>query len=96
MLNSAPALPQLLIQTVVSEALVEDRAKDDITTDILQNKNLSATGQFIAKEEGLICGLKLVIATFERLDKTVICDFLKADGDTVKKNELIRTVKGNA
>ena len=96
MLNSAPALPQLLIQTVVSEALVEDRAKDDITTDILQNKNLSATGQFIAKEEGLICGLQLVIATFERLDKTVICDFLKADGDTVKKNELIGTVKGNA
>ena len=96
MLNSHPALPQLLIQTVVSEALVEDRAKDDITTDILQNKNLSATGQFIAKEEGLICGLKLVIATFERLDKTVICDFLKADGDTVKKNELIGTVKGNA
>ena len=96
MLNSAPALPQLLIQTVVSEALVEDRAKDDITTNVLQNKNLSATGQFIAKEEGLICGLKLVIATFERLDKTVICDFLKADGDTVKKNELIGTVKGNA
>ena len=96
MLNSHPALPQLLIQTVVSEALVEDRAKDDITTNVLQNKNLSATGQFIAKEEGLICGLKLVIATFERLDKTVICDFLKADGDTVKKNELIGTVKGNA
>ena len=96
MLNSAPALPQLLIQTVVSEALVEDRAKDDITTNVLQNKNLSATGQFIAKEEGLICGLKLVIATFEKLDKTVNCDFLKADGDTVKKNELIGTVKGNA
>ena len=89
MLNSHPDLPQSLIQTTVSEALVEDRAKDDITTNILQNKNLSATGQFIAKEEGLICGLELVIVAFETLDKTVTCDFLKADGDTVKKNELI-------
>lgn len=96
MLNSHPDLPQSLIQTTVSEALVEDRAQDDITTNILQNKNLSATGQFIAKEEGLICGLELVIVAFETLDKTVTCDFLKADGDTVKKNELIGTVRGNA
>ena len=57
MLNSAPALPQLLIQTVVSEALVEDRAKDDITTNVLQNKNNKANIQQVPR----------VVALYNRL-----------------------------
>ena len=96
MLNNHPALPDSLIQTAVSEALVEDKAKDDITTNVLQNENLTATGQIIAKEEGIICGLELVIVVFKTLDKTITWEFLKTDGETIKKNELIGTVRGNA
>ncbi|MFH1541160.1 MAG: carboxylating nicotinate-nucleotide diphosphorylase [Elusimicrobiota bacterium] len=84
------------IKTIVKLALKEDVPKGDITTDVLISKNKIILAKFIAKENGVVCGLDIAKLVFQQLDKKI--KFVKNinDGQKVKNGQVIATVKGKA
>lgn len=84
------------ILPLIKLSLKEDIGKGDITTNILINKNLKIKAKMIAKEKGIIAGIKVVQWVFQTLDKKVKFKILKNDGEKVKPKETILEIEGNA
>ncbi len=84
------------IEQIVSLALNEDVGTGDITTLSTVSEDKVASGRFIAKEDMIICGLPLAAYIFGRVDPTIRFEAHFADGDTVKKGDVIAEVCGNA
>lgn len=81
------------IDLIIEEALKEDIPSGDISSMYLFSDQES-TGEFIAKESGIISGIKVCKRTFEIMDGSLNFKILKHDGDAVSKGEVIATVKG--
>lgn len=76
-------------------ALEEDIGTGDITTDLLVNKSSVSKAELLIKQDGVIAGLKIFRIVYELLDKNVKINFLKKDGDRVKKGNVIGIIRGN-
>ena len=76
--------------------LNEDIGTGDITTTSCVSETASCTGQLIAKESGVICGLNVVVLMFNLLDKSVIIVPKIDDGDLIHAGDVIATIYGNS
>lgn len=83
----------IIIDEIIKKALIEDRVYDDITTESITCKESRAEIELIVKEEGKICGLEIFHRVFEILGDVDV-EFLKSEGDLVKKGELIARLRG--
>jgi nicotinate-nucleotide pyrophosphorylase (carboxylating) len=81
---------------VIKAALREDVGSGDITTVATVASGKTACGRFIAKEEGVICGLPVLERVFSLLDDTVMVTAKVAEGDDVIKGDLIAEISGPA
>lgn len=81
---------------IILGSLREDAPNGDITTEYTVNKNEVISGRFIAKADGVICGLPIMTRTFELIGGMVELDISVNEGDFVKKGEVIASVFGNA
>lgn len=77
-------------------ALKEDIGTGDITTNCCIPAENTAEGRFVAKEDGVVCGLGVAARVFELLDGKISFTPLVKDGGAVKKGEAIAEVKGPA
>ena len=88
----------LLIDEFIKDALAEDIGTGDITTNTTIVKDSVIAGRFIAKEDGIICGLEVCRRVFYLIDETI--EFVLSedifDGKELKKGDIIATVSGNA
>ena len=82
--------------SVIDAALKEDLGSGDLTTNACVPEDAAVRGRYIAKEDGVICGLALCALVFERLGGGVSFTALKKDGEAVKKGETAALVSGNA
>lgn len=89
-------LNEMMIKDIVKRALLEDIGTGDITTISTVPEDKQITGSFLAKEDGILCGLGVVRAVFAEVDKSVSLITAFKDGDTLKKGEVFAKVKGNA
>lgn len=82
------------IEKLVQLALAEDLGNGDITSLGTIPESATGSGQFIAKDEGVIAGLAVVDKIFWKLDTSV--NFIPAvrDGDMVKNRQIIATIQG--
>ena len=76
--------------------LREDIGTGDITSESCIPEDVNAIGRFIAKESGIICGLDIAVQLFELVDKSVIFEPIKNDGDLVNKGDIIANISGPA
>lgn len=83
-------------QRIIKTALSEDMAYGDITTQACIPQNKRAHGYFIAKEDGVICGLELLRQTFSLIDDTVCVTLKMCDGQRAAKGGVIAEVEGPA
>lgn len=83
-----------IIRAIVKEALEEDIGRCDITTIYTVPPHIQGKAVIIAKESGLLCGIKVVRAVFKELDKHIIFKSLKNDGEVFQKNEQIASISG--
>lgn len=74
--------------------LEEDMPFGDITSDHVLDENQLGSGQFIAKENGIICGLPVLEKIFMMIDKEVKIEFFKKDGDLIQIKDVIATISG--
>ena len=82
------------VQTIVARALGEDVGDGDVTTLCTISPTATLSGQFIAKEAGVVAGLGVVGLTFSLVDEAVQFIPLIADGDQVEIGQQIATVDG--
>ena len=84
------------LDDLIRRALDEDIGTGDITTLSTVSEDKQIEGSFIAKEEGVICGLPLLKRLFELLDPSVQLECLVTDGVSVKKGDVIARISGPA
>ncbi len=84
-----------LVLRLVSEALEEDHAFEDITTRALVPADQRGRAVVIAKGEGVLAGLAFARATFESVDLGLRWTEERADGDTLAPGDRIAVVEGS-
>ncbi len=85
-----------LLNKIIKRALEEDLNTGDITTMSTVPKETNISGNFIAKTDGILCGIDIAKSVFAYLDPQVKLDCFFKDGDTVKKGDVIAKIKGRA
>ncbi|MDP2892417.1 MAG: carboxylating nicotinate-nucleotide diphosphorylase, partial [Bacillota bacterium] len=84
------------VDKIVRIALAEDIGRGDITTLSTVSIDKHASGCFISKEDGIICGLPVVKRVFEMMDRAISLECHVDDGDAVEKGAVIAEVSGPA
>ena len=77
-------------------ALKEDLGTGDITTLACVPEAAEASGEFVAKEPGVLCGIGIAGRVFDLVDSGVRLLPLKKDGDKVEKGDIIAKISGRA
>ena len=83
-----------LVRSLAEAALVEDRAKDDITTDALIPADQRGRAQMLAKSAGVLAGMPLAKAAFDAVDSSLAWQTKKGDGERVAPGDTVATVEG--
>ncbi len=87
-----PNLPLDLIR----HALAEDGADSDITTLCTVPEEQQTRADIIARQVGVIAGLRVAAATFRELDPRVSVDLLVEDGASVQAGQVVAHISGPA
>jgi len=89
-------LNQYVLDELITEALKEDIGQGDITTLSTVDADKRISGRFIAKEDGVICGLPVMKRVFELLDPAIEVTVFAEEGDFISKSGVIAEIEGNA
>ena len=85
-------LMQFQIDDMIKTALAEDINYIDVTTDYLVDEDKTDTAQYVAKAEGVLCGIEIALRVFTLLDPTAQFEVLIHDGEQVKKGDIIARI----
>lgn len=83
------------IDKYILDALKEDITSEDVTTNAIMKEKIEGHVDLIAKENGIVCGLKVFERTFTLLDEQTKLITSYHDGDYVKKGDCIGEVQGD-
>jgi len=84
------------IDKLILAAFEEDIGTGDITTNTTIPSGTQASGKFIAKESGVICGIDVAARCFELSDKDIRFTPFVKDGDRISKGDVIAEISGPA
>lgn len=87
-------LNQMYVDNLIKTALLEDINYIDVTTDYLIDEDQKGAAQFLAKADGVLCGLDVALRVFELLQPDFKAEVFKKDGDVLKKGDIIAKVYG--
>lgn len=87
-------LNQFYVDDLIKSALKEDINYIDITTDNLIPQEQDGEAKFLAKAEGVLCGIDVAIRVFTLIQPDFQYEIFINDGEYVKKGDIIATVKG--
>ncbi|MFC1872308.1 carboxylating nicotinate-nucleotide diphosphorylase [Chloroflexota bacterium] len=89
-------LPENYLNSIIGQALAEDRATEDITSQLLIPETISCGAVLLAKEAGVLAGVNVAKKVFESVDPSVAVEILLEDGQTIKPGNIIATINGRA
>ncbi len=87
-------LNQFYVDNLIKEAIAEDINYIDVSADYLIPENQRNDSYFVAKADGVLCGLDIAMRVFTLLDDTFTYTVYKNDGDEVKAGDLIVEFNG--
>lgn len=87
-------LPQFYVDEIIVNALKEDINYVDVASDYLIPEDQRDEAYFVAKADGVLCGLSVAMRVFELLDDTFEAKIYKHDGDKIRKGDLIAEFSG--
>ncbi len=88
------SLPQFYVDDIILCALKEDINYLDVSADYLIPEDQRNDAYFVAKADGVLCGLDVALRTFRLLDDTFTAKVYKKDGDKIQKGDLIAEFSG--
>ncbi len=87
-------LPFFYVDRLIETALSEDIHYIDTTTDLMIPEEGRSKARFIAKADGVLCGLDVALRVFRLLDDTVEFTIHKPEGSLLQKGDLIAEIEG--
>ncbi|MBQ1507719.1 MAG: carboxylating nicotinate-nucleotide diphosphorylase [Ruminococcus sp.] len=88
-------LNPIYIDNIIKTALLEDINYLDAATDYLIDDSQTNTAKFIAKSDGVLCGLEIALRVFEVLEPGAVkAEIYKNDGDELKAGDIIAELQG--
>jgi nicotinate-nucleotide pyrophosphorylase (carboxylating) len=84
------------IDAIVRQALAEDLgpAGDDVTSRCSVSADQTASGRFVFREAGVLCGTAWLESVFRQSDADLQLNFLAHDGDWIEPGVCVATVAG--
>lgn len=83
-----------MLEAAIDRALEEDLGNGDVTTSALVSDHLTGVARLVAHERGVLAGLPVAMAVFQRVDSSLDTTELLADGDTIDDAECAGVVTG--
>lgn len=90
-----PVTLKLNVDPLIMSALREDITNEDVSTNSVMPFPQKGEVDLICKQDGIICGLQVFGRVFNLLDEKTEVEFFAADGDEVKKGQLLAKVYGD-
>lgn len=87
-------LNRFYLDELIKKAISEDINYIDVSTDYLIPENQRNDAYFVAKADGVLCGLDAAMRTFELLDGSFSYTAYKKDGERVAKGDIIVEFSG--
>ncbi len=84
------------VEEHIKNALKEDIASGDITTDFLYENDSTLKASLNTREDCVVCGINVFKNVFKILSDEVTVDFKVTDGDFVQAGTTLATVEGPA
>ena len=88
-------LPQNYIDDIIITALKEDINYIDVTTDYLIDDDSISEAYYVAKDDGVLCGIDIAKRVFKLLDENIVFETKIKDGEKVKKGDILAEMKGS-
>lgn len=83
------------VDDLIKTALTEDINYIDSTTDLLIEENDRSFAYFMAKADGVVCGMDVAARVFTMLDPFIEVKKMTSDGDTVTSGQRLMTICGH-
>ena len=80
---------------LILSALREEITSEDVSTNSVMPVPRKGEVNLICKQDGVICGLQIFERVFTLLDENTEVELKAADGDRVKKGQLLAVVRGD-
>lgn len=88
-------LNTIYVDDIIKTALLEDINYIDTTTDYLIDEAQEDSARFLAKSDGVLCGIEVALRVFEILQPNGFkAEVYKHDGDRLKKGDIIAEIHG--
>ncbi len=88
-------LMNLKIDPIILNALNEDITDVDISAKVLANRDAIASVELLAKQDGVLAGLRVFERVFQLLDERVRVEVLKKEGERFNDGEILAKVYGH-
>ncbi|MDR0952334.1 MAG: carboxylating nicotinate-nucleotide diphosphorylase [Oscillospiraceae bacterium] len=82
------------LDELLLSSLREDLGGGDITTECCVAEDAVSGGRFVAKADGVICGLAVAARVFALLDRKIVFTPRTLDGERVSTGEVIAEIEG--
>ncbi|MDD6709049.1 MAG: carboxylating nicotinate-nucleotide diphosphorylase [Ruminococcus sp.] len=87
-------LNQFYVDNLIKTALLEDINYVDISTDYLIPEDQENEAKFLAKADGVLCGIEVALRVFTLIQPDFQYEVFIHDGEEVKKGDIIAKIKG--
>lgn len=87
-------LNQFYVDNLIKTALLEDINYVDITTDYLIPEDQENEAKFLAKADGVLCGIEVALRVFTLIQPDFQYEVFIHDGEEVKNGDIIAKIKG--
>lgn len=87
-------LPLFYVDDLIKAAIKEDIHYLDTTTDLMIPEESRSTARFMAKAEGVVCGLEVALRVFQLLDDSFTYQVRLPEGSEVKSGDIIAELEG--
>lgn len=88
-------LPQFYVDDLIQQAIREDINYIDTSVDYLIPPEQAGKARFLAKADGVLCGLPVALRVFELLDPASRAQCFYEDGDALRKGDIIAEISGS-
>ncbi len=83
------------IQNLIDAALAEDVIVGDPTTEVLIPTDLTGRAALVTRDSGVLAGVEIATAVFERFDPSLHTEVLVQDGSSVSPGDCLAQVRGS-
>ncbi|NWG32744.1 MAG: carboxylating nicotinate-nucleotide diphosphorylase, partial [Rhodocyclaceae bacterium] len=87
-------IPKKYLDSIVRMSLKEDIGKGDVTTEAILKENRKISAYLVAKEDFILAGVPIFERVFKVLSKDFEFNWIKKDGEPVKKGTKFCFIKG--